>query len=126
MELEELCWELVRNVGLVEANSQEEGSRVVLTEELLGSLGDLNVRQRPARLFRHQDWTEDVRVSPPVQSLTDGAVLVSLGGWMVGRAGPTVGLVVVVVARYARVEYLAQRHSSLATVWTAVNSLKRF
>ena len=43
---------------------------------------------------------------------------------MVGRGGPTVGLVVVVVARYARVEYLAQRHSSLATVWTTVNSLK--
>ena len=97
---------------------------MVLTEELLGSLGDLNVRQRPARLLRHQDRTEDVRVGPPVQSLTDGAVLVSLGGRMVGRAGPTVGLVVVVVARYARVEYLAQRHSSLATVWTTVNSLK--
>ena len=50
MELEELCWELVRNVGLVEANSQEEGSGVVLTEELLSSLGDLNIRQRPAWL----------------------------------------------------------------------------
>ena len=50
MELEELCWELVRNVGLVEANSQEEGSCVVLTEELLSSLGDLNIRQSPAWL----------------------------------------------------------------------------
>ena len=66
MELQELGWELVRNVGLVEADSQEEGSSMVLTEELLSSLGDLNVRQRAARLVRHQDRTEDVRVSSPV------------------------------------------------------------
>ena len=89
---------------------------MVLTEELLGSLGDLNVRQRPARLLRHQDRTEDVRVGPPVQSLTDGAVLVSLGGRVVRLLTPTVRLVVVVVAGNARVENLPKRHRPLATL----------
>ena len=50
MELQELRWELVRNVGLVETNRQEEGSAVVLPEELQGRLGDLHVGQGPPRL----------------------------------------------------------------------------
>ena len=67
MELEELCWELVRNVGLVETNRQEEGSAVVLPEELLRHLSDLYVRQRPAGLVGHHHGAEHVGVARPVQ-----------------------------------------------------------
>ena len=67
MELQELGRELVRNVGLVETNRQEEGSALILTEELLRHLGDLDVGQGPAGLVGHLHGAEHVGVPRPVQ-----------------------------------------------------------
>ena len=67
MELQELGRELVRNVGLVETNRQEEGSALILPEELLRHLGDLDVGQRPAGLVGHLHGAEHVGVPRPVQ-----------------------------------------------------------
>ena len=67
MELQELGWELVRNVGLVEADSQEEGRGMILSQELLGSLGDLDIRQGAPGLVGHHHGAEHVGVASPSQ-----------------------------------------------------------